>query len=80
MISVNSPFYFDRDRLRRWYVHIPMWRWRRHEFEFPEIFLLSNLRSGALEFVIMKCKNASVPSEETAYNVRPSEVLRDESR
>ena len=80
MISVNSSFYFDRDRLRRWNVDIAIRKWRRHEFKFPEIFLLSNLRSGALEFVIVKCKNASVPSEETAYNVRPSEVLRDESR
>ena len=56
MISVFSPSCFDRDRLRRQYVDILMRKWRRHEFEFPEIFLLGTLRSNALEFVAIKSK------------------------
>ena len=56
MISVNSPFYFDRDRLRRWSMDIAIRKWRRHEFKFPEVFLLGTLRSNALEFVAIKSK------------------------
>ena len=56
MISVNSPFYFDRDRLRRWNVDIAIRKWRRHEFKFPEIFLLGTLRSNAVEFVPIEYK------------------------
>ena len=56
MISVNSSFYFDRDRLRRWNVDIAIRKWRRLEFKFPEIFLLGALGSNALEFVAIKSK------------------------
>ena len=56
MISVNSAFYFDRDRLRRWSMDIAIRKWRRHEFKFPEVFLLGTLRSNALEFVAIKSK------------------------
>ena len=52
-----------------------MWKWRWHEFEFPEMFFLEPLRSNAFEFVASNAKHASVPSEETAYNVRLSEDL-----
>ena len=56
MISVNSPFYFNRNRLRWRHVDIAIRKWRRHEFKFPEIFLLGALRSNALEFVAIKSK------------------------
>ena len=56
MISVNSPFYFDWDRLRWRHVDIAIRKWRRHEFKFPEVFLLGTLRSNALEFVAIKSK------------------------
>ena len=56
MISVNSPFYFDRDRLRRWSMDIAIRKWRWNEFKFPEVFLLGTLRSNALEFVAIKSK------------------------
>ena len=75
MISVNSPFYFDRDRLRRWSMDIAIRKWRRHEFKFPEVFLQGALRSNALELVSSSGNHASVPSEETTYNVRLSEDL-----
>ena len=76
MVYVNSPSYCDRDRLRRWNEDIVMWKWRRHEFKFPEIFFLETPRSNiAFEVVASTAKHASVPSEETADNVRPSEDL-----
>ena len=56
MISVNSPFYFDWDRLSRWNVDIAIRKWRRHEFKFPEVFLLGTLRSNDLEFIAIKSK------------------------
>ena len=52
MISVNSSFYFDRDRLRRWNVDIAIRKWRRHEFKFPEVFLPGDiLRVNAFKFI-----------------------------
>ena len=54
MISVNSPFYLDRDRLSRWDVDIAIRKWRRHEFKFTEVFLLGTLRGNAVEFVPIK--------------------------
>ena len=58
MISVNSAFYFDRDRLRRWSMDVAIRKWRRHEFKFPEVFLLGTLRGNALEFVAIKSKTS----------------------
>ena len=42
--------------MRRWSVNIAIRKGRRHEFKFPEVFLLGTLRSNALEFVAIKSK------------------------
>ena len=47
-------------------------RWQRIEFKFPEIFLPDTLRGNVVEFIAIKYKHVGVPSEETAYNVRPA--------